>query len=214
MSNKINRLCFFCPFFFFCFFFFTIHTSCHLLLFILWCLCRCLLCILSLFALVTPSFGIAAAKRKKKLRSKATDRTSVWIFWYFIVFVPVSRKSFLWRETWRDSQKSPINILIPKTLSSLVQSPYLKVLLCWKKRIFGLVESGFSPAEWRFLQCPSSPGVSQLGQNSRTMFTLKLLNLKTLLKNNIHFQNCVHTEMPGQQEDSKISSQPSSHLLC
>lgn len=167
MSKKINII--YVSFVLSFVIFFTIHTPCHFILFTLWCKtrasslrrpCCCSLCIRSQFALVAPSFGIGFAKRKKKPRSKATDRPSVWIFWYFIVFVLVSSKSFLWRETRRDSQKSPINILVQKSL--LVRRLCPKVLLCWKKKwIFGLVESGFSSVGWMWLQCLSSPEVSQ-----------------------------------------------------
>lgn len=100
------------------------------------------------FALVAPSFGIAVVKRNHKPRSKAKDGTSVWIFWYFTVFVPASRNSLLWREVWQCSRKSPINILVQTVL---VRPLHLKVLPCWKKQIFGLVESGFSPAGWVWL---------------------------------------------------------------
>lgn len=151
MSKTINIICFFCPFFFFLVLFFLQHV----VLVILFCsfsdvklvvaCCAFTVC----FALVAPSFGIAVVKRTQKPRSKAKDGTSVWIFWYFTVFLPVSRNSLLWREAWRRSQKSPINILVQKVL--LVRSLHLKVLLCWKKQIFGLVESGFSPAGWVWL---------------------------------------------------------------
>lgn len=86
---------------------------------------------------------------KKTKKEKYSYRTSVCFFLpFFLVhhsFVPVSRKSFLWTEPWRDSQKSPINILIQMTLRSL--SPTSIVFICaGQKRIFGLVISGLSPA--------------------------------------------------------------------
>ena len=73
-------------------------------------------------------------KKKRKPRSKATDRTSVWIFWYFIVFVPVSGKSFLWRETEQGSQKSPINILVKKEFVSPTPSSQSSSSLLGKKK--------------------------------------------------------------------------------
>lgn len=65
-------------------------------------------------------------KKKKRNREVKlqTDHQSE----FFGISLFLSRfqeKSFLWRETWRDSQKSPINILVQKTLSSLVRPLHL-----------------------------------------------------------------------------------------
>lgn len=94
-----------------------------------------LLCIFSLLALVAPSFGIAVSKRgrkEKKTGSKATDTSSVWIFWYLIVFVPVfqkkkKKKEFSLEGKWRG---------FPKVSNKY---PSVRPCFCWKKKIFGLV---------------------------------------------------------------------------
>ena len=151
MSKKINIICFFCPLFFlfFCHFFLFLQ---YILLVILLCSFndvklerrpQALVLMLIVHFLFSVCFGCALLwnrcckkkkKKKRKPRSKATDRTSVWIFWYFIVFVPVSGKSFLWRETEQDSQKSPINILVQKEFVCPTPSSQSSSSLLGKKR--------------------------------------------------------------------------------
>lgn len=179
MSKKVNIICFFCPFFlFFCFCFFTIHTPRHFILFILWCKTQAsssdvrvvACCAFSVCLLWSrPPLASLLQKEKKKKRNREVKLQTEHQSEFFGISLFLSRfqeRVFFGGKPDGISQKSPINILVQKNVSLLVRPSFIWKFLSAgkKKRIFGLVESGFSPAGWMWLLCLL---VSQLGQSCK-----------------------------------------------